>query len=259
MRWRILQAPLRVKKELIKMDEIYLKRLGELERKMGYIFNNKQLLVNALTHSSFANESKHKYLSNERLEFLGDSVLSLVVSEHIFEKYTSLPEGELSKTRAILVCEKSLARFASTIDLGSYILLGKGEHANGGMNRPSIVSDAFEALIAAIYLDGGYEAARRHILRFLPEDIREAAMRAYDDYKTVLQEIIQKNPEETVEYRLVDESGPAHRRSFTVQVLLNSCVIGTGTAGSKKHAEQLAAKEALELMGEQLGSEDSRG
>lgn len=227
-------------------------RLSEFEQKIGYVFKDKQLLFEALTHSSYANESKHRYKSNERLEFLGDSVLSIVVSELLFEKYTQYPEGELSKTRATLVCEKSLAGFAKQIDLGDYIILGKGEAKGGGKERPSIISDAFEAVIAAIYLDGGYAAAKKHIMRFLPEDVRGAVAKAYDDYKTILQEIIQKNPEENVEYRLVDESGPAHNKRFTVQVMLNSNVIGTGTAGSKKHAEQLAAREALILMGENV-------
>lgn len=231
------------------ISERHLERLREFEGLIGYEFRNKELLFEALTHSSYANESKHQYKSNERLEFLGDSVLSIVVSEHIFEEYTDLPEGELSKTRATLVCEKSLANFAKEINLGDYIIFGKGEQLNGGKERPSIVSDAFEAVIAAIYLDGGFEAAKRHIMRFMPKDIRSAVVKAYDDYKTVLQEIIQKNPEEAVEYRLAGESGPAHNKQFTVQVMLNSNVIGTGTASSKKHAEQLAAKEALELMG----------
>lgn len=229
--------------------EFYSSKIEEFEKRIGYEFKDKSLLFNALTHSSYANESHHRFSSNERLEFLGDSVLSIVVSELIFERYTDLPEGELSKTRATLVCEKSLANFAKQIDLGDYILLGRGEKQNGGKERPSIVSDAFEAVIAAIYLDGGFEAARRHIMRFLPSNVREAVAKAYDDYKTVLQEIIQMNPEETVEYKLVSESGPAHSKQFTVHVMLNSNVIGTGTASSKKHAEQLAAKEALELMG----------
>lgn len=230
-------------------SDIIDKVLPKFEERIGYTFKDKMLLFEALTHSSYANESRHQFKSNERLEFLGDSVLSIVVSEFLFEEYTDLPEGELSKTRATLVCEKSLANFAKDIDLSDYIILGKGEMQNGGNHRPSIVSDAFEAVIAAIYLDGGFEAAKKHIMRFLPTNLREAVVKAYDDYKTVLQEIIQKNPEETVEYKLVGESGPAHSKSFTVQVMLNSNVIGTGTASSKKHAEQLAAKEALELMG----------
>lgn len=224
-------------------------KLKEFQQTIGYEFKNEALLFEALSHSSFANESKEKRQSNERLEFLGDSVLSIVVSDYLFENYRDLPEGELTKTRATLVCEKTLHSFARSINLGSYIMLGKGEEATGGHERPSIIADAFEAVIAAIYLDGGLDAARKHILKFLPKDVKSAVAKAYDDYKTILQEIIQKNPEEKVEYYLVSESGPDHNKSFTVQVRLNSNVIGEGTAKSKKQAEQLAAKEALKLMG----------
>lgn len=224
-------------------------RLEEFEKVIDYKFNNRDLLFEALSHSSFANESKHRYRSNERLEFLGDSVLSIVVSDYLFENFTDIPEGELTKTRATLVCEKALYNFGSRINLGSYIMLGKGEEIAGGRERPSIIADAFEAVIAAIYLDGGMEAAKRHIMRFLPSDVLGAAAEAYDDYKTILQEIIQRNPEERVEYRLVSESGPDHNKSFTVRVMLNSNIIGEGTAHSKKSAEQLAAREALRLMG----------
>ena len=224
-------------------------RLEEFENVIDYKFNNRDLLFEALSHSSFANESKHRYRSNERLEFLGDSVLSIVVSDYLFENFTDIPEGELTKTRATLVCEKALYNFGGRINLGSYIMLGKGEEIAGGRERPSIIADAFEAVIAAIYLDGGMEAAKRHIMRFLPSDVLGAAAEAYDDYKTILQEIIQRNPEERVEYRLVSESGPDHNKSFTVRVMLNPNIIGEGTAHSKKSAEQLAAREALRLMG----------
>ncbi len=224
-------------------------RLHEFENIIGYKFKNINLLYESLSHSSFANESKGTLKSNERLEFLGDSVLSIVVSEYLFSNFSDLPEGELTKTRSTLVCEKSLHSFGNTISLGDYIMLGKGEEATGGHQRPSIIADAFEAVIAAIYLDGGYEAAKKHIMRFMPKDVRAAVKKAYDDYKTILQEIVQKNPEESVEYHLVGESGPDHHKSFTIQVMLNSNVIGEGTAGSKKQAEQLAAKEALKLMG----------
>lgn len=224
-------------------------KLNEFEKIIDYTFKNKQLLFEALSHSSFANESKGLLKSNERLEFLGDSVLSIVVSEYIFSNFPELPEGELTKTRSTLVCEKSLHAFGSIISLGDYIMLGKGEEATGGHQRPSIIADAFEAVIAAIYLDGGYEAAKRHIMRFMPKDVKAAVKKAYDDYKTVLQEIVQKNPEESVEYHLVAESGPDHCKTFTIQVRLNSNVIGEGTAHSKKQAEQLAAKQALVLMG----------
>lgn len=226
-----------------------MNKLHEFEKIIDYKFNNIQLLFEALSHSSFANESKDGLKSNERLEFLGDSVLSIVVSEYLFSNFSDLPEGELTKTRSTLVCEKSLHGFGKTISLGNYIMLGKGEEITGGHQRPSIIADAFEAVIAAIYLDGGYEAAKRHIMRFMPSDVKAAVKKAYDDYKTILQEIVQKNPEESVEYHLVGESGPDHNKTFTIQVLLNSNVIGEGTARSKKQAEQLAAKEALKLMG----------
>ncbi len=226
-----------------------MSNLEDFEKVINYKFKNRDLLFEALSHSSFANESKHRYRSNERLEFLGDSVLSIVVSDYLFEHFTDIPEGELTKTRATLVCEKALHHFGSQINLGQYIMLGKGEELAGGRERPSIIADAFEAVIAAIYLDGGMEAAKRHILRFMPEDVQAAVAAAYDDYKTILQEIIQKNPEEHVEYRLAAESGPDHNKLFTIHVMLNSNVIGEGTAHSKKSAEQLAAREALRLMG----------
>ncbi len=219
------------------------------ENKIGYTFKNKELLHEALSHSSYANEHRHSRSSNERLEFLGDSVLSIVVSEHLFNHFKHLPEGELTKIRASLVCEKALYEFSHKIDLGQHILLGKGEENSGGRNRPSIIADAFEAVIAAIFLDGGMEAARKYVLGFIPEDLDRNRSKALNDYKTVLQEVIQRNPEEKVEYVLKDQSGPDHNRIFVVQVMLNSCVIGTGEGRSKKQAEQMAAKEALELMG----------
>lgn len=229
--------------------ENYDKNLEEFEGKIRYIFTNKNLIVEALSHSSYANEKRKTRHSNERLEFLGDSVLSIVVSQYLFEHFTHLPEGELTKIRASLVCEKSLYKFAMQIDLGEHILLGKGEENTGGRERPSILADAFEAVIAAIYLDGGLEVARKYILRFIPKDIDNRKPVSFSDHKTILQEIIQKNPEEKVEYKLVGQSGPDHNKAFKVQVCLNSNVIGTGIGKSKKEAEQMAAKEALELMG----------
>ncbi|MBR1563582.1 MAG: ribonuclease III [Ruminococcus sp.] len=220
----------------------------QFQEKIGYRFKDEGLLFEALSHSSYANENKKTRNSNERLEFLGDSVLSIVVSDHIFEHYKHLPEGELTKMRASLVCEKALFEFSKKIDLGSYIFLGKGEEMTGGRTRPSIVSDAFEAVIAAIYLDGGMEIVSQYILSFLPENITPD-FSVFHDYKTALQEVIQRNPEEKIEYHLKGESGPDHNKQFTVQVLLNSNVIGEGTGRSKKTAEQLAAKEALSLMG----------
>lgn len=230
------------------MDE--QKKLDEFQKRIGYSFKDPKLLYEALSHSSFANENKKQRNSNERLEFLGDSVLSIVVSDHIFEHFKHLPEGELTKLRASLVCEKALFEFSKKIELGKYIFLGKGEEMTGGRERASIVSDAMEAVIAAIYLDGGIEAARKHIMSFLPKDLDTGhSPTSFHDYKTLLQEIIQKNPEERIEYFLRGEDGPDHDKRFTVQVLLNSNVIGTGVGRSKKTAEQNAAKEALELMG----------
>lgn len=229
------------------MDE--QQNLLNFQKKIGYQFRDEKLLYEALSHSSFANENKKHRNSNERLEFLGDSVLSIVVSDYIFEHFKHLPEGELTKLRASLVCEKALYEFSKKIELGKYIFLGKGEEMTGGRERASIVSDAMEAVIAAIYLDGGIEPVRKHIMNFLPEDITPEHTTAFHDYKTVLQEIIQKNPEEKIEYFLKGEEGPDHDKKFTVQVLLNNNVIGTGIGKSKKNAEQNAAKEALELMG----------
>lgn len=226
--------------------------MNRLEQNLNYKFKNKRLLMGALAHSSYANENKLPEGSNERLEFLGDSVLSLIVSEHIFENYRDLPEGELTKIRASLVCENSLYEFAKEIDLGSFLLLGKGEAQSGGAERPSILADAFEAVLAAIYLDGGIEPTRKHILRFIDKKLNCMASVAFKDYKTYLQEFIQKNPEEKLEYVIVGEEGPDHAKTFTVEVHLNSNVIGKGSAGSKKRAEQEAARQALELMGEIL-------
>lgn len=221
----------------------------EFENKIGYTFKNKDLLHEALSHSSYANEAKNGRRSNERLEFLGDSVLSIVVSKHLFTHFKHLPEGELTKIRASLVCEKALFGFSKRIDLGKYIILGKGEENSGGRKRPSIISDAFEAVIAAIYLDGGMEAAEKYVLTFIPKNLSANSSKALHDYKTSLQEIIQRNPEERVEYVLADQTGPDHDREFVVQVKLNSNVIGEGRGHSKKQAEQSAAREALRLMG----------
>ncbi len=225
-----------------------MEKISEFEEIIGYSFKDKNLIYTALSHSSFANENKKQRKSNERLEFLGDSVLSIIVSDYIFEHYTFLPEGELTKIRASLVCDKALFEYAKQIRLGDFIMLGKGEMNTGGRTRPSILADAFEAVIAAIYLDGGMEAAKKHVLRFIPKDL-DPKHYQITDYKTVLQEIIQRNPEETVEYVLTGEKGPDHDKEFTVAVMLNSNVIGEGKGKSKKSAEQMAAKQALDLMG----------
>ncbi|MBQ8789810.1 MAG: ribonuclease III [Ruminiclostridium sp.] len=222
--------------------------MKELQERIGYSFKNEKLLEEALTHSSYTNGKHLK--SNERLEFLGDSVLSIVVSKYLFENLTNMPEGQLTKIRAGVVCENALYPFARKIDLGKYIFLGKGEEMTGGRDRHSILADAFEALIAAIYLDGGIEAARSFILPFLPplDKLRDGKF-LLGDYKTVLQEIIQQNPEEKIAYEIAAESGQAHNKQFTANVLLNGQVIGTGIGKSKKEAEQNAAREAIGLMG----------
>ena len=220
-----------------------------LEKNIGYTFHDIGLLKNALTHSSYANESKKSSGSNERLEFLGDSVLGYVVADYLFRNCPHLPEGDLTKTRATLVCEKACCGFSRQLEVGKYLLLSHGEQNSGGNARPSILADAFEAIIAAIYLDGGMEEARTFILRFVKPMIQTARPKPFKDYKTMLQEIIQKNPEESLEYVLTGESGPDHDKHFSVEVHLNSNVIGKGGGRSKKEAEQQAAREALELMG----------
>ena len=226
--------------------------MKNLEEKLGYKFKNINLLENALTHSSYANEVRDGTSSNERLEFLGDSVLSIIVSEFIYKKFANQPEGELTKLRASLVCEKSLCGFSRELDLGKYLRLGKGEEKGGGRNRDSILADAFEAVLAAMYLDGGFEVAKNHVLRFVKEEIEHTDDEVFKDYKTLLQEIIQRNPEESVAYFLTGESGPDHNKLFTVEVRLNSNVIGKGEGRSKKQAEQMAAKQALSLMGAEI-------
>lgn len=223
-----------------------------LEEKLNYTFKNQKLLINALTHSSYANEARDGISSNERLEFLGDSVLSIVVSEYIYKKFRSLPEGELTKLRASLVCEKSLCAFSRELELGKYLRLGKGEDKGGGRERDSILADAFEAVLAAIYIDGGFEKAKNHVMRFITDELQHTDDEVFKDYKTALQEIIQRNPEESVTYILTGESGPDHNKVFEVEVRLNSNTIGKGTGKNKKQAEQSAAKEALKLMGAEI-------
>ena len=214
------------------------------EQNIQYTFKDKSLLELALTHSSYANESKAHIAYNERLEFLGDAVLQLVTSEKLYKENPNMPEGKMSKTRAALVCEDALANYSRQIDLGRFMLLGRGEDNTGGRERPSILADAFEALIGAIFLDGGIAPAKKFVLRFLNDQNLHL-----QDYKTLLQEIIQQNPGERLSYIVVNEEGPDHDKSFTVEVHLNSNPIGHGEGKSKKQAEQQAAKEALGLMG----------
>ena len=223
-----------------------------LQQRLNYRFKNINLLKNALTHSSYANEVRSAGSSNERLEFLGDSVLSIIVSEYLYSEYPNVPEGELTKKRAALVCEKSLCAFSRELSIGENLLLGKGEEKGGGRERDSILADAFEAVLAAMYLDGGMEVAKQHVMRFVLREDKKGEENAFKDYKTVLQEIIQRNPEEFVSYFLVDEQGPDHDKVFTVEVRLNSNTIGKGKGKNKKQAEQMAAKQALLLMGEEV-------
>ncbi len=218
------------------------------ERILNYTFKNKELLETALTHSSYANEQRGGAVCNERLEFLGDSVLSIIVSDYLYNNF-SLPEGRLTKLRASLVCEKTLCRFSRSLQVGQFLKLGRGERATGGADRDSLLADAFEAILAAIYLDGGMEPAKKHVMRFVLEELRHMEHENFKDYKTELQEVIQRNPEENLHYVLTGQSGPDHNKQFTVEVRLNSNVIGVGTGHSKKAAEQAAACKALELMG----------
>lgn len=224
-----------------------MEKLETLEAAIAYTFQTRQTLQSALSHSSYVNEQRGGRESNERLEFLGDSVLGMIAAEYFFAKYPDLPEGELTKLRAAAVCEPSLCAYAKQLNLGSFLLLGRGEEVTGGRERPSILADAFEALIAAVYLDGGMQAAKPFVLRFLENGAEVQA--TVKDYKTMLQEVIQRNPEEHLEYVLEEENGPAHDRSFVVALHLNSNVIGRGEGKSKKLAEQQAAKQALDLMG----------
>ena len=216
--------------------------IAEFESVIGYEFKDKELLKIALTHSSYANENKMP-VNNERLEFLGDSVLGFVTAEYHFSEFKGRPEGELTKLRAAVVCEKSLFRFAEKISLGQYIFMGKGEEHSGGRNRPSIVSDAFEAVIAAMYLDGGIDVVKPYILGFIKEAVKREA--SFKDNKSLLQEEIQKNKGNTLVYEEIGESGPDHEKVFSFVVKLNGKVIGEGQGKSKKEAEQAAAGDAL--------------
>lgn len=216
----------------------------------GHEFKDMSLLKTALTHSSFANEMHGKIKYNERLEFLGDSVLSLVISEFLFARKDSLAEGEMSKTRANIVCERSLAESASEINLGEYIYLGKGEELTGGRERPSILADAMEALIAALYLDGGFECAKKFVLDKLDSQITDALGGNYiTDYKTALQEYIQGKSNGKISYQLILEEGPDHNKVFTTSLLIDGKEFKRGVGKTKKDSEQLAAKKALADFG----------
>ena len=224
-----------------------MRRQNEFETLIGYEFKNPHLLQQALTHSSYANE-KHmkKHSDNERLEFLGDAVLEVISSEFLFTNYPDLPEGNLTKLRASLVCEPTLAACTQQIQLGEFIRLGKGEDMTGGRTRKSILSDALEAVIGAIYLDGGFTNAKEFILKFILTDIEHKKL--FYDSKTILQEVVQGHYEESLNYKLIGESGPDHDKSFSVEVRIGEKVIGTGTGHTKKAAEQEAAYQALLIL-----------
>jgi ribonuclease-3 len=221
--------------------------MNTLEEKLGYTFQRRELLENALTHSSCANESRGKLQSNERLEFLGDSILGMVVADHLYRNHPDLPEGDLTRTRAALVCEESLVEVAEALGLGQYLRLGKGEEAGGGRQRPSIRADAVEAILAAVYLDGGIGSARKIIQKYILS--REVAgLTKPRDYKTALQELVQRESGHILRYRLTGEEGPDHDKRFFVAVELNDIPIGSGSGRSKKEAEQMAAKAAIQTL-----------
>lgn len=218
--------------------------INQLEAEIGYAFKDKGLIVKALTHSSYANEKKMgKYNHNERLEFLGDAVLEVCTSDFLFKEYLDKPEGDLTRLRASIVCEPTLAECARLIHLPDFLMLGKGEETTGGRYRDSIVSDAFEAVIGAIYLDGGIEEAKKFIIKFVLNDIENKHL--FYDSKTILQETVQKLYKNKVEYKLISEEGPDHDKKFNVQVLLEDTVLGEGIGRTKRKAEQQAAYQAI--------------
>lgn len=218
--------------------------IGQLETEIGYGFKDKGLILKALTHSSYANEKKMgKYNHNERLEFLGDAVLEVCTSDFLFKEYLDKPEGDLTRLRASIVCEPTLAECARLIHLPDFLMLGKGEETTGGRYRDSIVSDAFEAVIGAIYLDGGIEEAKKFIIRFVLNDIESKHL--FYDSKTILQETVQKLYKKKVEYKLISEEGPDHDKKFNVQVLLEDTILGEGIGRTKRKAEQQAAYQAI--------------
>ena len=220
------------------------KDFSQLEGAAGYCFEDKTLLKQAMTHSSYANEHRAQHMKdNERLEFLGDAVLEVISSEFLFKEYPEMPEGDMTKTRASLVCEPTLAFCAQEIDLGGFLLLGKGEDATGGRGRDSVVSDAMEALIGAIYLDGGFANAKEFIHRFILNDMEHKKL--FYDSKTILQEIVQGHTDEALTYVLLKEEGPDHNKSFEVSAMLGGQEIGRGIGRTKKSAEQRAAYRGI--------------
>lgn len=234
------------------IDSTRKKKLTELEEKINYSFKKIYLLSRALTHSSYANEIGLPYIEhNERLEFLGDSVLSLAVSEHIFKRYKNKQEGKLTKMRASVVCESSLYICAQALELGDYMLIGRGEELTGGRRRISILADACEALIAAIYIDGGFECAKEFVISQFAESIEQTVTGTdIDDFKSRLQEYLQKDQEASIKYEVIDEEGPPHNKTFHVRVSINGGKTGEGYGKSKKRAEQEAARSVLHNLGD---------
>ena len=232
------------------------KSLDEIQLNINYKFKDINLINTSLTHSSYANESKMRiYENNERLEFLGDVVVNLVVSEYLYHRFSELPEGELTKKRATIVCESSLAFAARKIKLGEYLLLGKGEEATGGRGRESILADTFEALTGAIYIDGGLTNTREFLLGMFEQEVIYALSKGnlFIDYKTELQETLQKRTKSKIEYKVVKEVGPDHNKKFYMDVIVENKVIGSGMGRNKKEAEQMAAKQALDRIGKENG------
>lgn len=237
----------------MKNNKNWAKMLEPLQENLNYRFKNVNLLRTALTHSSYANENKMKITdNNERLEFLGDTIINLIVSQYLYKKYPNYPEGELTKIRAKVVCESSLAFAARKIDLGKYMLLGKGEDATGGRERDSILADASEALVGAIYIDSDFETTNKLLLENFEADLVYAVAKGalFIDYKTDLQENLQKITRAKIEYKVVKEEGPDHNKIFHIAVLVDNKTVGTGTGRNKKEAEQMAAKDALLILGE---------
>ncbi|MDD3277880.1 MAG: ribonuclease III [Lachnospiraceae bacterium] len=226
------------------MDKSYIEKVRELEKRIGYEFENFDLLIMALRHSSYVNEHHmDRIVCNERLEFLGDAVLECVSSEYLYQQFPMKPEGELTKLRASLVCEPTLAYDAREIQLGEYLVMGKGEEMTGGRARDSITSDAFESVIGAIFLDGGFANAKEFILNHVLDDVEHK--RFFYDSKTILQEVLQEKQEAVISYRITDEAGPDHDKTFTAEVCLGGTCLGKGQGRTKKAAEQQAAYDAL--------------
>jgi ribonuclease III len=223
----------------------------KLETMLNINFQNIDMIQQAFTHSSYVNEHRElNFSDNERLEFLGDAVLELGVSQYLFQKYPSMPEGEMTKLRASIVCEPSLATFARSLDFGSHILLGKGEEMTGGRNRPALLADVFEAFLGALYLDQGYEIALNFLEKHVFPKIDTGAFSHGMDYKSKLQEIIQQDKNQSIEYQIVEEKGPSHNKEFVAELLINQQLYGSGVGRTKKEAEQRAAKDALDKLGE---------